>query len=61
MKTTLIKNYRRNRLLTERLDTLIAISAEKTPLEEFPFGRALMKWKTDKSGIIFAKPVVKWE
>lgn len=52
------KSCHRKRLLTERLDTLMVISAEGTPLEEFPFERALVKWMVDKSKIIFAKPVV---
>ena len=35
-----LKNCQRNRLQAERLDTLMVISAEGPPLEEFPFERA---------------------
>ena len=44
-----LKNCQRNRLQAERLDTLMVISVEGPPLEEFPFERALLKWKADKS------------
>ena len=49
-KTTLyLKNCPRNRLLPERLDTLMVISAEGPLLQEFQFERTLIKWKTEKT------------
>lgn len=36
-----LKNCQRNRLLPERLDTLVVISAEGSPLQEFQFVYAL--------------------
>ena len=53
-----LKNCQRNRLQAERLDTLMVISAEGPPLQEFPFERALIKWKGDKSRRIFSTSVV---
>jgi len=45
-----LKNcHRNNRLQAEKLDTLMVISAEGPPLEDFPFEVALMKWKAEKS------------
>ena len=44
-----LKNCQRNTLQAERLDTLMVISAEGPPLQEFPFERGLIKWKGDKS------------
>ena len=52
-----LKNCQRNRLLPERLDTLMVISAEGPPLQEFQFERALMKWKAEKSRKIFSTSV----
>ena len=52
-----LKNCQRNRLLPERLDTLMVISAEGLPLQEFQFERALMKWKAEKSRKIFSTSV----
>ena len=51
----------RNRLQAERLDTLMVISAEGPPLQEFSFERALIKWKGDKSRRIFSTSVVDHE
>ena len=53
-----LKNCQRNRLQAERLDTLMVVSAEGPPLQEFPFERALIKWKGDKSRRIFSTSVV---
>ena len=52
-----LKNCQRNRLLPERLDTLMVISAEGPPLQEFQFERALIKWKAEKTRMIFSKSV----
>ena len=56
-----LKNCQRNRLQAKRLDTLMVISAEGPPLQEFPFKRALIKWRGDKSRRIFSTSVVDHE
>lgn len=46
-----------NRLLPERLNTPMVISAEGPPLQEFQFDHALIKWKSQKSHKIFSTSV----
>ena len=50
-----IKNSQRNRLLSDRLDTLMVISAEGPAKEEFKFDQALLKWSKEKNRMIFSK------
>ena len=54
-----IKNSQGNRLLSDRLDTLMVISAEGPAKEEFKFDQALLKWSQEKHRKIFSKAKVK--
>ena len=48
-----------NRLLSDRLDTLMVISAEGPAKEEFKFDQALLKWSREKNRRIFSKAQAK--
>ena len=48
-----IKNSQRNRLLSDRLDTLVVVSGPAK--EEFNFDQALLKWSQEKKRRIFSK------
>ena len=50
-----LKTSERNRLLPQRVDTLMLISAEGPPIESFNFEPAVRRWQTSKERRIFAK------